>query len=95
MPIPKRYASSAARQKAYRHRQKSTQKLAPIPVNTGPARWRALRKNALFMLEALAAEMRDYIDDRSEAWQESDRAQEFEERIELVETAVQAVDEIP
>jgi len=43
------------------------------------------------MLDALAAEMRDYADDRSEAWQESDRAQEFEERIDLVETAVQAV----
>ena len=95
MPAPKRYASSAARQNAYRLRQKSTQTLAPIPDKPGPARWRALRKGALFLLEALAVEMREYAGQRSDAWQESERAQDFEGSIDLVETACQAILDIP
>ncbi len=71
------------------------QVLEPIPVNPGPAKWRALRKNALRMLVARASEMRDYADERSEAWQESERAQEFEERIDLALGACQATEEIP
>jgi hypothetical protein len=39
--------------------------------------------------------MRDYADERSEAWQESERAQEFEERIDLALGACQATEEIP
>jgi hypothetical protein len=74
---------------------RNAQTLGPIPVKPGPARWKALRNNALFMLEALAKEMRDYAEQRSEAWQESDRAQEFDERIDLVEAACQAVLDIP
>jgi len=95
MPSHKRHASSAARQKAYRLRQKSVQTVAPIPAKPGPARWRALRKNALFLLEALAAEMREYAEHRSQACQESQRVQDFEECVDLVETACQAIEDIP
>lgn len=95
MPNPKRHANSAARQKAYRSRLRSVQTMTPVPAKPGPARWRALKRNALFMLEVLAAEMRDYAEQRSEAWQESDRAQNFEERIDLALAARQATEEIP
>ncbi len=95
MPTPKQHVSSAAKQKAYRLRQKRVQILPPIPAKAGPARWRALRHNALILLESLAAEMRDYADQRSDAWQQSERAQDFEERIELVEAACQAINDIP
>jgi len=95
MPSPKRYASSAAKQKAYRLRQQNVQTQPPIPAKPGPARWRALRKNALFLLEALAAKMREFADQGSEAWQESEKAQDFEERQGLVGTAYQATLDIP
>ena len=46
-------------------------------------------------LPALASEMQDYADDRSEQWQDSDKSQAFQEALELVEAARDAAQEIP
>jgi hypothetical protein len=38
--------------------------------------------------------MQCYYDNRSDAWQEADKGQTFAERIELVETTLQAVEDL-
>ena len=105
MPEVKRHLSNAARQRAYRSRQNAARRaeqaakglpsLAAIPTMPSLARWSALKCNALKLLEALASEMKDYADGRSEEWQESEKAQTFQEALDLVEAACEAVEEIP
>jgi len=105
MPETKKHLSNAARQRAYRCRQNAARRaeqaakglpaLAAIPTMPSLGRWRALRANAVKLLETLASEMQDYVDDRSEEWQDSDKAQAFQEALDLVEAARDAAQEIP
>jgi hypothetical protein len=105
MPEPKKHTSNAARQRAYRSRQAAVRRaeqaakglpaLAGISTMPSLGRWRAMKSNALQLLETLASEMQDYAGGRSEEWQESDKSQILQEALDLVEAAREAVEEIP
>jgi broad specificity phosphatase PhoE len=58
------------------------------------SRWRAIHAKALERLETLSSEMQDYWDHRSQTWQETERGQTFQERLERVLAALEATSEI-
>lgn len=94
MPRSRTYASSAARQAAYRARcQKARQEalqekgLPPLPAIAslpGWARWKASLTAAHALLEQVNQEMQTYFDERSDTWQESERGEAFTECQEAV-----------
>jgi hypothetical protein len=97
MPQQRTHASHAQRQAAYRRRcqearqrqlqEKGLPALPAIPAIPGTARWRAAITNAADLLAMVEEEMQSYYDDRSEQWQESNRADDFEERRDAVADA--------
>src|SRR5690349_956119 len=98
MPQPRKYATRAQQQAAYRQRrvlseaqllaQKGLPPLPAIPTVPGKARWSAMLAQARMLLGEAAQEMQTYHDDRSETWQQSDRAQELLSRMEQLEELV-------
>lgn len=96
--------TNAQRQARWREKQKQAiaalQALKGIPgppaLSTVPGRvrWVALLEQARSALEVVRSEMESYIDDRSETWQESDRAAELQARLDQVADALSAVEEI-
>jgi hypothetical protein len=105
MPAPRKHTSPAQRQRAYRARQsaarlsevraKGLPQAAPIPTMPSAARWRAMIQMANNLLEAARQEMETYRDDRSEAWQESEKGEEFQETIDSLDGAIDCLAEIP
>lgn len=95
MPQPRKYANRAQQQAAYRTRcaaalrthmdAKGLPALPPIPAMPGTARWRTAATMAYALLNTICDEMQAYFDDRSEQWQESERGDEFTERITGIE----------
>jgi hypothetical protein len=95
MPQPAKYPNNAARQAAYRARCQEAQKeqarqqgLPPLPVLPtlpGTVRWRASLTLAFSLVDEICQQMQTYCDERSEAWQESERAQELFTRLEALE----------
>ena len=101
MPAQKKHANSAARQRAYRRRQQAANSMGPgiphpaaIRAMPSHSRWKALQDKAAVLLAAVISEMEDYQEDRSEQWQESEKAIAFEDRIDLVREALEAVQAI-
>ena len=98
MPQPRRYADHAARQRAYRARQEQARLadqqakgLPPAPaLSTLPsrARWQALITRAQLALETVRDEMQAYADERSDAWQQSERAEALADQIEALSTVL-------
>ena len=90
MPQPRKYASRAQQQAAYRKRcadalrdqskAKGLPALPPIPDMPGTARWRAAARTAHDLLATICDEIQTYAGNRSEQWQEGERGQEFAER---------------
>ena len=100
MPRPKRYASRAERQRAYRLRLRAKElpaenapSHAGIPTRPSLARWKAILEQVEQVLRKVRDEMQTYFDDRSESWQESERGETFLERIEAVEAALDSLSE--
>jgi hypothetical protein len=83
MPQAKKHTDNAARQAAYRKRQKSAHQeqcrkrglpaLAPLPTMQSHARWNQILALVSALLGMAIAEMSDYQDARSEVWQESEK----------------------
>ena len=104
MPQPKRYASHAQRQAAYHKRreqararqleQKGLPPLPAIPAMPGSARWRQAITHATHLLAMVEQEMEAYFDDRSEQWQESEKAEAFQEQLGEVEQARQTLEDL-
>jgi hypothetical protein len=102
MPQPAKYPNRAARQAAYRARcqqsardqakQRGLPPLPPLPTLPGTARWKAALTLAYRLVEEVGEQMQTYFDERSQTWQESDRAQDFIARLEAVEQAREAID---
>ena len=102
MPQPAKYENAAARQKAYRARreqavreqakQRGLPSLPPLPSLPGTQRWSAALTLAYHLVEEVGEQMQTYFDERSEVWQESERAQDFITRLEAVEQAREALD---
>ena len=103
MPQSRKYDSRAQQQAAYRARcaaasrsqmqAKGLPELPPIPAMPGTARWRAAITMARELLTSVCDEMQAYADDRSEEWQESERAGEFNDRQTGIEDIRDALDE--
>jgi hypothetical protein len=47
-----------------------------------------------WVMDGAVSELRDYYDDRSQSWQESERGEEHQERIASVEAVLDAIDEL-
>ena len=104
MPQPKVHASAAERQAAFRARRERARQaeiaakgLPPLPIIPsipGWARWNATFRMAHDLIDGAVSEMQDYYDDRSDAWQESERGEEHQERVASAETVRDALDEL-
>jgi hypothetical protein len=102
MPAPRRHEDAAARQRAYRQRRKLA-KPAPrgdlprptcLPAMPSAARWKELRERAQADLQTLLDEMEAYRDQRSEIWQDGEKGQAFQQVLDQVEAALEAVQDI-
>jgi hypothetical protein len=90
MPTPRKYATNAARQAAYRARG------ATAPSSTGPRapalpgarRWTALLHEARKLVEEVADEMATQAAARADAWYDSACGEQFTERLEMVDEAL-------
>jgi hypothetical protein len=104
MPTPRKHPSGALRQRAYRARRetariaairaKNMPAAAAIPTMPSSARWKALALHARASLGAVRQEMEEYQNERSEAWHESEAAEAFQERVDQVAAALEAVEAI-
>jgi len=104
MSQPSKYVNSAERQAAYRRRRAQSEALKAqqaglvplpaIPSLPGTARWRQAMAHAAFHAATVRDEMQAYHDDRTERWQESERAEEFLEHLALVEQIVEQLEEV-
>lgn len=104
MPQPRMHPSQAARQAAYRRRQEQAREkqlretgLPPLPAIAtmpGYARWTAAISQAACLLTGVVAEMQDYFDARSEPWQEGERGEVHQQRIDAVQEIVDALETI-
>lgn len=102
MSRPKKHASGAQRQAAYRARcrharqiELSARGLPPlpsVPSMPGWPRWNAAFRLAHGLIEGAERELQDYFDARSESWQESERGEEHQERMECVESVLDALE---
>lgn len=95
MPTPKKYASAAQRQAAYRQRlaaQSQSETMAgATPAIPGYRRWKIMRGRCLSILETVTTEMETYHDQRSENWRDSERGEAFAEMIEAMTEIVAAL----
>jgi hypothetical protein len=104
MPQAKKYGSHAQRQAAYRlrcqqaRRQQLQERGLPdvpaISTMPGTVRWNRAVANAHVLLSLVEQEMQAYYDDRSDAWLETDRASDFQERIDAVTQARESLENI-
>ena len=72
--------------------------MAQVPGAVTPApgrsKWRAVVKAASAQLDCAASEMQDYIDRRSEAWQDSQAGESLAEMLESVQDALATLEDI-
>lgn len=104
MAPPQRYPDAAARQRAYRLRQAQARQAEqhakglpphpPIPTLPSTARWHALLTQAHHLLQMTQEEMQTYAADRSERWQHSQRAEEFDDRMAVLEHLLEDLTEL-
>jgi hypothetical protein len=95
MPTPRKYDNPAQRQAAYRARQATAQASQfPIPTVPGYQRWQVMMGTALAMLTNVHHEMDNYYQQRSEAWQESEKAESFVERMDTLGEIIDLLDEL-
>jgi len=100
---PDRVLSPAEKQRAYRQRQAQVrlqeleQKGLPpapaVPSIPGTRRWSALVEQGRSAFAIALEEMQSYFDDRSDQWQESERGEQFQERIEALQTLIEEVEQ--
>jgi hypothetical protein len=105
VPTPRKYTDDAARQKAYRERQAKARRAEqqakglppapPIPTIPSRQRWDALLDQARLALEIVRDEMQAYHDDRSDAWQQSERAESMQDCITTLDRILDDVGSLP
>jgi hypothetical protein len=104
MPQPKKHASAAERQAAFRARRELARQIAlaskglpslpEVASIPGWPRWNATFRMAHALMDGAVNEMQEYFDDRSEIWQESERGDDHHERIASVEAVLEALGEL-
>lgn len=105
MPPPRQYADAAAKQAAYRTRQAQARRAEqqakglppapPLPTLPSRVRWHALLAQAQRALETARDEMHAYYEDRSDAWQEGERAAALAEHLDQLEAVIDDLDALP
>jgi hypothetical protein len=105
MPQQRQHPDNAAKQRAYRARQAQARRdeqqakgLPPAPsLPTVPsrARWHALLTQAHLSLTLARDELQAYYEDRSEAWQQGERAATLQDQLDLLEQALDTLDALP
>jgi hypothetical protein len=103
MPQPRKHTSHAERQAAYRKRSnqalarllehKGLPPLPAVPTMPGHARWRRAMSAIETQMTQIEAEMQSYYEERSQRWQESERAEEFQQKIDDLAAARDLVTE--
>lgn len=104
MPQPRKHASDAARQAAFRRRAEQNRNdallakgLPPLPKITtipGWARWRAAAQQGRLLLQSILDEMDDYHDKRSEEWHETERAERLAQAREEILQIIEQVEQL-
>jgi hypothetical protein len=104
MPQPRKHASPAERQAAFRARREQARQvelaakglpsLPAISSIPGWSRWNASFRAAQELIACNLSEMQDYFDDRSDTWQESERGEDHRERIASAEAVLEALGEL-
>jgi hypothetical protein len=92
MPQPRKYATRADQQSAYRQRRVASDRellskkglpaLPAIPTMPGNARWSAMIAQAHLLLSEAVVEMQSYHDDRSQEWQDGAKAEDLLAKLE-------------
>jgi hypothetical protein len=105
MPQQRQYPDNAAKQRAYRVRQaqahgaeQQAKGLPPspsLPTLPSHTRWQALLTQAQLFLETARDEMQVYYDDRSEAWQQGERAATLQDQLDSLGQALDELDALP
>jgi hypothetical protein len=105
MPQHRQHADAAARQRAYRARQAQARRdeqqarglppSASLPTLPSRARWQALLTQARLCLETARDEMQVYYDDRSEAWQQGERATALQDQLDSLGQILDDLDAVP
>jgi hypothetical protein len=105
MPQQRHYQDNAARQRAYRARQAQARReeqqakglppAPPLPTLPSRARWQALLIQAQLALQTARDEMQAYYEDRSEAWQQGERAATLAEQIDQLEAILDELEALP
>jgi hypothetical protein len=105
MPQHRQHADAAAKQRAYRARQAQARRderqakglppAPPIPTLPSRARWHALLDQARCALEGARDEMQTYYDDRSEAWQQGERAATLQDQLDHLGAVIDDLDALP
>ncbi len=67
----------------------------PLPTLPSSARWQALLTQARLVLGTVRDEMQAYYDDRSEAWQQGERAATLAEQIDQLEVVLTELEALP
>lgn len=98
MPQVRKYRSRAEQQAAYRKRRTRSEEallslkglpaLPAIPSMPGNARWRAMTEQAHLLLVQAGEEMQAYHDERSEQWQESEKAEALLVHLESLQESI-------
>ncbi len=87
-----------ARQAQARHAEQQAKGLPPaptLPTLPSRARWQALLTQARLALETVREEMLTYYEDRSEAWQQGERAATLAEQIDQLGGVLQELEALP
>lgn len=104
MPTPRQHTDNAAKQRAYRQRQAGARRAereqkglptaAPIPTMPSMPRWTTALAHAFDLLQQTRDEMQSYYDERSETWQESDKGEEFQRKLDTLESIVSELSDL-
>lgn len=65
--------------------------LTELPTTPGYPRWRQAMRQVHALITVVQDEMQKYHDERSERWQESDRADDFRDHIESLSDIEQGI----
>lgn len=104
MPTPRKHESHSARQASYVARIRSAQEqalrakgLPPLPAPPsipGTARWIAALRHARALLTQSQDEIDDYANDRSDAWQDTERAETLTAARDAIQECIDMIDQV-
>lgn len=102
MPQPRKYQSAAQRQAAYRHRNEqatrnllATRGLPPmpaLPAIPGTVRWNAIIGQIKQLAGTARTEMEHYAEQRSEAWNDSERAEQHQDKQNILDDLIELIE---